>query len=256
MKKQNEHASFVYLIAAVLCACGKPAPTPTPVEMTPEPTATMRLDGLTGVSVVPGTHQRLWLKNGVGVVDSDGKTVFSDGTSYDDMVALDADRIALITRNDGYVYQLSTHRLLNRFCYLPPDMQQTMPDNWQQSFVVGWDATESRIYVQPQTFDGAGRRVSTAQVGVFAADVATPLEWQEVGEPDMQAGGIAVQSRDRIWLGWHSTLYLYDATAHAVQKRFSLEVGEISALALDGDQLLVLDGQRAALSSVALNTLK
>ena len=40
----------------------------------------------------------------------------------------------------------------------------------------------------------------------------------EVLEPDQR---IDVQARDRIWLGWHSTLYLYDAKARAVQKRFS-----------------------------------
>jgi hypothetical protein len=253
MKKQDQQARLVYPVVLLLVACGRPLPAPQPVEMTPEPES--QLQGITGLTVVPGTHQRLWLKDGVGVLGSDGQVVFKDPGAYDDVVALDANRIALIERNDGYVYEVSTHRLLNRFCYLPPQMNQTNPGTSQVSRVVGWGAVEQRLYVQALTFDANGQRVGGAQLGVFAADEATPLEWQDVGEPDMQAGGIAVESRDRIWLGWGSVLYLYDANAKAVQKRFSVQVSGISALAIDGDALLVLDGA-GAVSSVALAGLK
>lgn len=245
---RTHHHQLIAVLA--LLACGRPPPPePLLVEMKPEPT--LDRSGLTGLAVVPGTRERLWLKNGVGVLDATGKVVMPDPRWYDDLVALDAERVALITINDGFVFELATHRLLNRFCYLPDSAP--LGTN-QQSNVVGWDPVEQRLYVQPQTFDN-GTRVGAAQVGVFAADQATPLEWQVVGEPEMQAGGIAVESRQRIWLGWRSTLYLYDAAAKKVVKAFSLQARNVSALALDGDQLLVLD-QGGELSSLPLATLR
>ena len=248
---RTHHHQLIAVLA--LLGCGRPTQPPVPVEVKPETQTGLKRDGLTGLAVVPGTHDRLWLKRGEGVLNNDGKVVFADPNPYDDLVALDADRIALIMRNDGYVYQLSTHKLLNRFCYLPDSFP---PEDWQQSFVVGWDVAGQRLYVQPQTFNQNGP-VGGAQVGVFAADQATPLEWQTLSaaEAEMQAGGIAVESRERIWLGWKSQLYLYDATARAVKKTLALEVNDISALAIDGDTLLVLDSS-SALSSVPLVTLR
>jgi hypothetical protein len=241
------------LIAVLLLvACGRPEQPATEVRPEPE----LRYDGLTGLTVVPGSGQRWWLKSGMGVVDSDAKVVFYDPQPYDDLVALDADRIALIRRNDGFVYRVSTHQLLNRFCYLPGEVEELVPGGYQESFVVGYDAAEDRIYVQPQTFDERGTRVLGAQVGIFRTDLATPLEWQDVGLPDLQAGGIAVESRERIWLGWGSSLYRYDAKARSLGKPVQLEVGEISALAIEGDRLLVLDGSQGKLASLPLASLK
>src|SRR5262245_10299937 len=113
------------LVAVVLLclACGRPTPQPQPVEVKPEPQAPeMSYQGLSGLTVVPGTHERLWLEPRTGVGDGKGKTVFADPTVYNDVVALDDQRIALIMQNDGFVYELATHKLLSRFCYLPDSL--------------------------------------------------------------------------------------------------------------------------------------
>ncbi|MBK7863482.1 MAG: hypothetical protein IPJ65_33750 [Archangiaceae bacterium] len=224
----------------LLTACGVPAPVHVPMQ--PEE-GRPALEQLLGVTVVPETQQRLWLKQDYGVVDAQGQGVLHDVGFYDDLVSLDAERIAFIRENDGFVFRIADHQLLNRFCYLPggPALQ---PDLSQRSYVVGFDRAAQQLYVQPQTFK-AGVRTGRALLGVFAVDRADPLEWQVLPDPEMQAGGIAVESRERIWLAWKSTLYLYDANAQRVSKTFSLDVGsDITGLALDGDKLLVLDAEK------------
>lgn len=174
---------------------------------------------------------------------------------FEDVAIIDANRLALIAKNEGFVVGRASGQRLGNFCYLPGDVQQADPSAWQLSRALAYDAREDRLYVQPQTFTGYGT-LTGSELGLFDPALPNPLEWQAFGERTFSAGGMAVASRARTFLGAGTRLYQYDATAHAFTNRWDLEglVASIEGLAFDrqAGTVVVLDGEARELVELRL----
>lgn len=244
----------------VFAACGRaPAPDPTaePVAPRPEPVVLSRTAlgrDATGVTIDAAGNRFVWVRGaGLHQVKPEGLTLtlaasslgMIDTPDFEDVALIDANRVALIARNEGFVIGLTNGQQLGRFCYLPEDVQQADPSAWQVSRALAYDAAEDRLYVQPQTFTGFGT-LTGSQMGMFDPEFPTPLEWQAFGENNFSAGGMAVSSRQRTYLGMGTRLHQYDANARRFDTWWDLfgTVRGIDGLALDrqAGTLIVLDG--------------
>lgn len=180
--------------------------------------------------------------------------------SFEDLAIIDSKRIALIAQNEGIVVDRATGRLLSRFCYLPGGGPWNDPIEFQLSRSLGYDPQEDRLYVQPQTFPGGGTTASSAQLGLFDPNRDQPLEWQDFDQPSFNAGGMAVDTRARTYLGMGRRLYRYDAVAGTFGGWWELagKVESIDGLALDRQNrtLLVLDATAGELVELKLNGLQ
>lgn len=223
----------------------------------------------TGVSIDAEGERYLWVP-GQGVVhlERGGPELILPAamlgsrqrTSFEDLAVLDARRIALIAQDEGIVVDRHSGLELSRFCYLPDDVQWQDPIAWQLSRALGYDPQEDRLYVQPQTFPGGGTTASTSQVGLFDPKQDEPLEWQDLAQPTFSAGGLAVQTRERTYLGMGTRLYLYDARAGTFGGWWDLfgTVTSIDGLAFDrlNRTLVVLDAQARELVELKLDSLQ
>ncbi len=217
-----------------------------------------------GVTIDASGQRFVWVRgSGLHQVTPSGlvltlsaSTLGLNPPDFEDVAIIDSNRVALIARNEGAVVGLSNGQLLNRFCYLPEDVQQQDPSAWQISRALAYDAKENRLYVQPQTFTGFGS-LTGSQLGMFDPAISTPLEWQPFGESTFTAGGMAVASRERTYLGVGNRLYVYNATTRGFDDWFELSglVTSIEGLALDrqAGTILVLDGPTQELVELRLD---
>jgi hypothetical protein len=272
-------------LVAVFAACeGRPDPVPpVPVKPTPADLVVGR------TSLDEATHHQAGSFTGLAV-DASGERLALDATHgiyrvtdgslrlsfesrtfasrfptgvvplFEDMAVIDANRVVLIAKNDGYVFEVGSEKLLNRFCYLPGDIQDQYPDAWQLSRSVGYDPADQKIYAQPQTFSSAGT-VIRSELGQFSPELSNPLEWQRLGDTAYNAGGMAVASRSVIYLGQGAILNLYDASTQRFVKSWNLAergIASIDGLALDNanHSLLVLDGVHRELVELRLSALQ
>jgi hypothetical protein len=272
-------------VILLLAACVGPTPEPRkPVDPTPVPIGIVvertSLDAVfdssfhfSGVGIDPASQARLVLDPKRGIYDvATGAQVFAFSTkqmaaatagrpaSFEDFAIIDEDRLVLIAMNDGYVVDRATQMLLNRFCYLPSDVQQQDPGAYQLSHSVAWSADELKIYAQPQTFS-ATNEILRAELGLFSAGNASPLEWQPFDQKSFNAGGMAVESHGSIWFGESHYLHNYDGWQQKFLKSFdvaTMDLQMIDGLALDREKqvLVVLDSERRELVDVPLSVLR
>ena len=207
-----------------------------------------------GVTVDANGRRFVWVRGaGLHELTANGLVLSLSVTSLaiapppeiEDVVIVDANRLALIAKNEGYVVGLTTGQAYNRFCYLPGGPLPNA-DRWQLSRSLGYDAKEDRLYVQPQTFSGEAT-LTDSQLGLFDPSLPDPLEWQTLSDRTFTAGGMAIGSRERVYLGTGTQLYQYNATARRYVAWWDLNgiVTSIEGLAIDRVKgtLLVLDGQ-------------
>lgn len=255
-----------------LCACQPPAPDDQRLFRSEEPAVQSRgkLEWrATGVSIDAEGERSLWVP-GQGVVQLKrggpelvlpaamlGARQF---TRFEDLAVLDSRRIALIAQDEGLVIDRQTGQELSRFCYRPDDVRWQDPIAWQLSRALGYDPQEDRLYVQPQTFPGGGTTASTSQVGLFDPKRDEPLEWRDIDQPTFSAGGLAVETRERTWLGMGTRLYLYDARTGTFGGWWDLfgTVTSIDGLAFDRQHrtLVVLDAEARELVELKLDVLQ
>ena len=255
---------------ALFASCARPQvaePAPLPLAAIALPSVISRTPlgrDATGVSIDAQGQRFVWIR-GVGLhqVTSEGLVLtlpltllgINPPPDFEDVAIIDANRVALIAKNEGFVVGRTTGQQLSRFCYLPPEMQQNDPSAWQVSHALAYDAQEDRLYVQPQTFTGYGT-LTGSQLGLFDPALPTPLEWQSFGERTFSAGGMAVTSRQHTWLGSGTRLYQYDATARTFANWWDLEglVSRIEGLAYDrqAGTVVVLDGEARELVELRL----
>ena len=257
--------SSLFLLG-VFAACARPpepAPIPTTLGQRAAPSVVSRTTvggEASGVTVDANGKRFVWVRGaGLHELTANGLVLALSATSLgtaplpdiEDAVIVDANRLAVIAKNEGYVVGLTTGQIYNRFCYLPggplPSPSPSPgPVRWQLSRSLGYDAKEDRLYVQPQSFTGE-RTLTDSELGVFDPSLPDPLEWQPLNDPTFAAGGMAVGSRERIFFGMGTRLYQYDATARRYDAWWDLDgvVSSIEGLALDrvSGTLLVLDAQ-------------
>ncbi len=180
--------------------------------------------------------------------------------SFEDLVIIDSKRLALIAQNEGIVVERSSGRVLSRFCYLPGGGPLNDPIEYQLSRSLGYDPEEDRLYVQPQTFPGGGTTANSSQLGLFDPTKDQPLEWQDFEQSTFNAGGMAIDTRARTYLGMDRRLYLYDAVEGTFGAWWELggKVQSIDGLALDRQKrtLLVLDARAGELVELKINGLQ
>ena len=265
--------SLLLCCLVVTTSCAREAVKTPEVEQLP-PRALPRVisrtslgQDATGVSLDSSGQRFVWIR-GVGlhqvtptglVLTLSASTLGLTPPDFEDVAIIDSTRVALIARNEGAVVGLRDGKQLSRFCYLPEDVQQRDPSAWQLSRALAYEPTEDRLYVQPQTFTGFGS-LTGSQLGVFNPAVSTPLEWQPFKESTFSAGGMAVASRERTYLGMGNRLYAYNATTRNFDDWWELSglVTSIEGLALDrkAGTLLVLDGPAQELVELSLDGLK
>ncbi|MDP2274268.1 MAG: hypothetical protein Q8K32_26220 [Archangium sp.] len=223
-----------------------------------------------GITIDNNGKRYIWANNvGVQELTPDGwNTILSaqavqTNTVFDiqDLAVLDDNRIALVAQNEGTVVSRQTAQALNRFCYLPGSLQQQDRTAWQLSRALAFDASENRLYVQPQTFTGFGTEATTSQLGLFDPAISEPLEWQSFSDKNFAAGGMAVVSRQGTYLGAGSKLYRYNAAEKRFDKWWELSglsISNIEGLAADRttNTLVVLDGARQELVDLRLDEIQ
>ena len=261
---------FLLCCLAVMASCAQGPLKGPDVAQLPQrdvPTVIARTalgQDATGVTIDSAGRRFVWIR-GVGlhqvtpaglVLTLSATTLGLSPPDFEDVAIIDSNRLALIARNEGAVVGLSSGQLFNRFCYLPGDVQERDPSAWQISRAVAYDAQEDRLYVQPQTFTGFGT-LTGSQLGMFDPAISEPLEWQPLGESSFSAGGMAVVSRQRTYLGMGTRLLLYDATARTFADWWDLFgiVTTVEGLAFDrqAGTLLVLDGPHQELVELRLD---
>jgi len=143
--------------------------------------------------------------------------------------------------NDGLRLDLETAMTTQHFCYLPGSMGDTVS---QRTDAVAFDAVHSRIYAQPQTFEGGD--LSSAQVGAYdMTEGGQPESWWNLKNEEFAAGGMFYDQPD-LKMGSGGMLYIYELASKKMEPYVDLsELGitTIEGLALDQhDVLYVIDG--------------
>lgn len=237
------------------CRAADPTPDAEKLPERPRPTvvsATSLERNATGVTIDSSGQRFVWVRGlGVHKVTSRGaeltlnSTAFGMEADFEDLAMIDADRLAVVAPNEGFVVGANTGLQLSRFCYLPEQLQEGDPSATQRSRSLAFDPAANRLYVQPQTFTDFGTRLTSSQLGVFDPASSEPLEWQTIGDTNFSAGGMAVASRKSIYLGMNTRLYEYDAEARDFTNWWELNgiIRGIEGLALDrqAGTLVVLD---------------
>jgi hypothetical protein len=224
----------------------------------------------TGVSIDASGKRFIWVQGeGLQEVTPQGNELLLSLASVDinirllsqdfeDVAVLDDNRIALIARNEGSIIDRHSGQQLSSFCYLPGWVQQEDPTAWQLSRALAFDASEDRLYVQPQTFQGQST-LSSSQIGLFDPAISEPLEWQTLPERSFVAGGMTVVSRADVYLGMGTRLYRYDARTSQFETSWELGsvLRSIDGLAYDPVKktLVALDAVTGELVELSMNGL-
>lgn len=262
------------VVSGAMTSCTR-APVPGPdVSQLPvraEPTVISRTQlGLqaSGVTIDADGRRFIWVRGaGLHEVTADGTRLVLDVNrlgaapmpDFEDVAIIDANRIALVAKNDGFVFDRTTAVMQNNFCYLPGFTQEQDPSAYQLSRSLAYDAQENRLYVQPQTFTGFDQ-LTGSQIGLFEPTRSEPLEWQTIADNNFIAGGMAIVSRQRTFFGAGTRLFQYDAAAGRFDGWWDLRslISNIEGLAIDrkNGTLLVLDSGRLELVEIQLDGLK
>ncbi len=190
----------------------------------------------------------------------------SPDLEFTDVVAYGEDRFLITAENDGFLLDLWAGSMRSHFCYFPPvrgDSGDVVVDSApllsisqilassgipvkQRTESVAVNVSSGQIFVQPQTLrldlPSPDRGVAGSELFVFAPGGGQPLQVTELRDPAFSAGGM-VAVNDRLLVGFQDGLYeLSFGSAEAV-RILALDAGVVvTGMALDGDQLLVLDG--------------
>lgn len=254
--------SVIALLALASCnhTSGQPAPAVERIELA-KALGSSAVDAV-GVTVSPvtGTVYLLDANLGLYSITKDGEfrqvadpaVLYQVPTSslYTDVASLGNGRFALTAVNDGFLLDLSEGTVRQHFCYVPGSFFIGSNPPTQLTRGVAFDAATQRIIAQPITLEPRTLASVNSEVGTFPITGGEGEDWHPIPDSEFLAGGIAVDGQGTLWLGQGAELHRYDLVTDTITFDQSLErfeVTEISGMAFDGTELLVIDAPSQSL---------
>ncbi|MEZ4318691.1 MAG: hypothetical protein R3F61_14350 [Myxococcota bacterium] len=157
-----------------------------------------------------------------------------------DVAVLGDGRIAMTVPGVGLVFDPADGSVVQHFCYEPGwgdwEIQR------QETHSLAYDATTDRLLSQPQTLtDDSPERTDVAE---FDRQTGEPLSWYTLDDRRFLASALTVTDAGVV-LAKGASLYDYTLGDRTTEKRADLRglgIHDIEGLAVQGDDLLVLDG--------------
>jgi hypothetical protein len=241
---------------------------------------------LVGVAVAPnGDRYVLDKSSGLHLLRAEGTELVLDsrniearyGLSPDleltDVVAYGEDRFLITAENDGFLLDLWAGSMRSHFCYFPErggevagveppsiSVSQVLASSGipvkQRTESVTVNLNSGQIFAQPQTFRldvlSSESSLAGSELFVFAPAGGQPMQVTELSDPGFVAGGMAA-IRDRLVVGFRDGLYELSFGGEVAAPILTLDAGVVvTGMALDGEQLLLLDGPGRRLIIVEL----
>jgi hypothetical protein len=186
---------------------------------------------------------------------------------FTDVALTGEGRFLLTARDDGYVYDPDTGRVTQLFCYLPDPEDETDPESMpgeptvfattQMTHSLAYSPKYARIMAQPQSFDTVGEDATpiASHVALFSIATGEDVDWLQIADASFVAGGMALDSNDRLLLGTGNRIYGFVGEQQPLELLLELEgVAEISGMSIDvdGETLLVVDGPNDRMIEIPL----
>ncbi len=223
-----------------------------------------------GVTVDPDTGAQYVLdaSNGMFLVTESGleevaswqQLVPIDGWDrrpYTDAVAVGGGKFAVTVESDGLLFDLETKTTTQHFCYEPGFMETggDWIETYQLTNSVSYNPITDQIVAQPQTF-GDGPLI--ASIGLWDREIGgQPTAWFDLPWADFSAGGIVMDSEDRILMGRGALLFQMklgqDGEPTPMMDLAEFGVIDIAGLALapNGNLVVLNDGPTDELVEIA-----
>jgi hypothetical protein len=185
-----------------------------------------------------------------------------------DVAAFAPDEFVFTAENEGFVFDVRTRILSDRFCYLPsptaPPPDDAAPTASQRlrmqgipvkerTEAVAYSPTFGWLFAQPRTVRMDTGAVAGAELFMFRLAEEQPFQTRTIPDEGFLAGGM-VASGQQLLLGVHGRIYRMNAFSDPTLLRAFEAPVEITGMArdLDGD-LLVLDGAGRRLLKISEN---